>query len=245
MKMTINDKLAKYILDSLVESEEYSKNVKLPSGKPSASGRSKPKSAISAIKSSDEREVDEEDLEEQQKRGKKARQNARRDYQTDREEMRKGIGWKDRAENRKGHRRLSGMLRGAMERMKKRNASEREDSSTNWQDRMVDILLEKRGDQYKKHNPRSVYATGERAIPKRGSKDAEILGRSLQVDKTYKSGKPATPAAKKKLSGYFNYRPDVAKSLGVRSGMDYDDGGGDEPRSGSYVRNRNGGWTER
>lgn len=237
--MTINDKLAKYVLNSLVESEEYSKNVKLPSGKPSASGRSKPKSAISTIKSSDEREVDEEDLEEQM--GKKARQNARRDYQTDREEMRQGMGWKERAENRKGHRRLSGMLRGAMERMKKRNA--REDSSTNWQDRMVDILLEKRGDQYKKHNPRSVYATGERAIPKRGSKDAEILGRDLQVDKTFKSGKPATPAAKKKLSGYFNYRPDVAKSLGVRSAMDFDDGdGGDEPR---YFRNRHGGWTER
>ena len=242
--MTINDKLAKYVLDSLVESEEYSKNVKLPSGKPSASGRSKPKSAISTIKSSDDEEVDEEDLEEQQKMGKKARQNARRDYQTDREEMRKGIGWKERAENRKGHRRLSGMLRGAMERMKKRNApSAREDSSTNWQDRMVDILLEKRGDQYKKHNPGSVYATGERAIPKRKSRDAETLGRDLQVNRTFKSGKEATPAAKKKLSGYFNYRPDVAKSLGVRSAMDFDDGdGGDEPR---YFRNRNGGWTER
>lgn len=122
--------------------------------------------------------------------------------------------------------------------------SRKKEESTNLKDRMVDILMEMRGDQYKKHNPRSVYATGERPIPKRKSKDAEILGRSLQVDKTFQSGKPATPAAKEKLSGYFNYRPDVAQSLGVRSAMDHDDGG-EEPRSGSYFRNRNNGLSER
>lgn len=173
--MTINDKLAKYVLDSLVESEEYSKNVKLPSGKPSASGRSKLKSAISTIKSSEEREVDEEDLEEQQKMGKKARQNARRDYQTDREEMRKGIGWQERAENRKGHRQLSGMLRGAMERMKKRNAAKREDSSTNWQDRIVDMLLEKSGSlekYWKKNFPNRL------PIPKKVPKSGNWIDRA-------------------------------------------------------------------
>ena len=177
--MTINDKLAKYVLNSLVESEEYSKNVKLPSGKPSASGRSKPKSAISTIKSSDDEEVDEEDLEEQQKMGKKARQNARRDYQTDREEMRQGMGWQERAENRKGHRRLSGMLRGAMERMKKRNA--REDSSTNWQDRMVDILADKineaRGDAIQKLGIPLTHITGSDGpvVPPRGHRVAKRL----------------------------------------------------------------------
>ena len=176
MKMTINDKLAKYVLDSLVESEEYSKNVKLPSGKPSASGRSKPKSAISTIKSSDDEEVDEEDLEEQQKMGKKARQNARRDYQTDREEMGNGIGWKERAENRKGHRRLSGMLKGAMAKMRRRNASStREDSSTNWQDRIVDMLLEKSGalEKYWKKN-----FPGRLPIPKKVPKSGDWIDRA-------------------------------------------------------------------
>jgi len=211
--MKINDKLAKYVLDSLVESEEYSKNTRLPSGKPSASGRSKPKSVTPVIKSSDEQEVDEEDLEEQQKMGKKARQEARRDYQTDREEMRKGIGWKERAENIKGHRKLSGALRGAMARMRKRKAAEREDSSTNWKDRIVDMLLEAflgtSRDYVARAMSREDKGSSMKDRSKKGKALASVINKQPKVIKARaekKAADDAQYAANRKKGGNSNLR---------------------------------------
>lgn len=77
---------------------------------------------------------------------RKERQERRRHAMTQMKHIKKtGIGWPEAADKETAERRFQGFMKGSEAKIRKsqnRNAQKQEESSTNWKDRIVDILLE-------------------------------------------------------------------------------------------------------